>query len=92
MPDLDRPGFAVAAVRTAPAGFGREGQLGYLALALVAASPAFDEEGRGLLGHGASLNRQRVSTASPAPDHCMSMPYRENEKGREAAFFVCAGC
>src|SRR5687767_4743202 len=57
VPDLDEAGFAVFAVGAAEAGPRGQRQLRHLTLRLVAAAPAFDEEGVGPSGHTPRLLR-----------------------------------
>src|SRR5689334_19360415 len=77
VPGLDSRRFAVAATGAAESRAGGQGELIHLALGLVAAAAAFDEQGGGVLGHVASIGPAPTSPANKVRRNCMNRMARE---------------
>jgi hypothetical protein len=71
VPGPDQSGITIAAIRTAEAGAGGQGQLCDFALRLVSATTAFDEQGFRASSHARRLLCEGVPTASGARRYCM---------------------
>src|SRR5688572_1579371 len=77
MPHLDGLRLAVEALRTPEPRAGGQRQLRYLALPLVTASTAFNENGFSATSHGRRLLRAAASTASASRRYCMTAAERD---------------
>jgi hypothetical protein len=83
MPEADLSRLTVAAMGTSETRAGGKRQEVHLALRLVAATLALDEDGFRAPGHARTLRRAPPVTANEASRYCMRPSYKESAMGSE---------